>query len=128
MGRLPAPEGEVDAAGHSYRVEWPDLTELSEADVADLRNQRAQIVERLGMAVPRLRGARAETFVETGDFPERDRDGADGTDGGAVDDTLDESDPAVREQFARGMDMASGPGEAVADGGTDTEDGGDTDR
>jgi hypothetical protein len=72
LGLLPAPEGQQDSIGPDYRVNWPDLTELSEADVANIRNTRAQMVKRLQMAVPELSGERAETVVETGEFPERD--------------------------------------------------------
>lgn len=71
LGILPRPEGQ-QAIGPDYRVNWPDLTELSEKDVAELRNQRAQIVKRLQGAVPELTGDRAENFVESGEFSERE--------------------------------------------------------
>lgn len=74
LGVLPPPEGIVED-GKDYRVEWPDLTELSEKDIGELRNQRAQIVKRLRGAVPELSGDRAETFVESGEFPERPAEG-----------------------------------------------------
>lgn len=83
-GALPAPEGDW------YDFEWPDLSELSEQEAATVKETRANVVANLQTAVPGLGGERAEGFVETGEFPEREEQTAN---------QLDEDDPRVQEAF-----------------------------
>ena len=82
-----------------YRVEWPDLTQLSESDKADIQQKRAQVVS----AVPGLAGDLAMRYLQ------------DGADALPTDETtdplaanLDEGDDAVRETFETVMDDAGG--------------------
>jgi len=84
-GVLPEPAGEW------FDFDWPDLTELSEKEEADVKQTRSATVKNLQTAVPGLSGERAEEFVESGEFPEREiPDGAD---------SVDEDDPRVQETF-----------------------------
>ena len=73
-----------------YRVEWPDLTQLSESDKADIQQKRAQVVS----AVPGLAGDLAMRYLQ---------EGADVLPTDEADDplaaNLDEGDDAVRETF-----------------------------
>lgn len=85
QGVLPAP------AGDWYDVEWPDLTELSEKEEADVHQTRSNVVSNLQTAAPGLSGERAEQFVETGEFPEQEET----TGNGAV----DADDPRVQATF-----------------------------
>jgi hypothetical protein len=55
-GVLPTP-----SAGE-YRVEWPDLTQLSAADQADIEAKRAQVIQ----AVPGLAGDMAMRYLKEG--------------------------------------------------------------
>jgi hypothetical protein len=79
-----------DPAGEWFDFEWPDLTELSESEEADVHQTRSQVVSNLQTAVPGLSGERAEQFVATGEFPEREATGNGG---------VDEDDPRVQETF-----------------------------
>lgn len=86
-----------------YRVEWPDLTQLSESDKADIQQKRAQVVS----AVPGLAGDLAMRYLQ---------EGAEALPTDEADDplaaNLDEGDDAVRETFETVM--------GDADGDTDT--------
>jgi len=88
LGILPEP------AGETYFVEWPDLTQLSESERADQQQSRSKVVKNLQTVVPDLRGERAEEYVSTGEFPEREAQ-----DEPAANDTVDDTDPAVQQQF-----------------------------
>jgi len=100
-GVLPEYEGEW------YDVEWLDLTELSEQQTADVRETRSGVVKNLQTAVPDLRGERAEEFVETGEFPDRDDDAAGAP---AGNDYLDGDDDRVQETFQATTGMPAGNG------------------
>lgn len=77
------------AAGE-YRVEWPDLKQLSESDKADIQQKRAQVVS----AVPGLAGDLAMRYLQEGaDVLPTD------TDDDPLAANLDEGDDAVRETF-----------------------------
>jgi hypothetical protein len=80
---------ETPSAGE-YRVEWPDLTQLSESDRADIESKRAQVIS----AVPGLAGDLALRYL---------RDGVDALpideDEDPLAANLDEGDDAVRETF-----------------------------
>lgn len=80
-----------DFEGNWYDFIWPDLSEMSEQEVADVMSTRSSVVKNLQTAVPELRGERAEEFVESGEFPEREDATANG---------VDEDDPRVQESFA----------------------------
>lgn len=88
LGILPAP------LGPTYDVTWPDLTQLSEAEQAALEQDRSEVVANLATVVPDLRGERAEAYVESGEFSDRD------TQRPAGNDLVDESSPAVQDQFS----------------------------
>jgi hypothetical protein len=81
-----------DPAGEWYDLIWPDLSELSEQEQADVMSTRSEVVTNLQTAVPGLNGERAEAFVESGEFPERE-DGPEGNE------AVDEDDPRVQETF-----------------------------
>ncbi|WP_436933685.1 anti-CBASS protein Acb1 family protein [Halovenus marina] len=80
-----------DFEGDWYDIIWPDLAEMSEQEEAEVMSTRAEVITNLQTAVPALRGERAEEFVETGEFSERE----DGETAGNV----DEDDPRVQEVF-----------------------------
>ena len=104
IGILPAP-----AAGE-YRVEWPDLVQLSASDRADIESKRAQVIQ----AVPGLAGDTAMEYLKDGaDALPETSDG----DGLAANLNVDESDPAVQETFedALAVDSPTTGGEAVTD-------------
>lgn len=84
-----------DPNGGGYDVEWPDLTQLSEQEIAETQAQRAQVISAAGMALPGLTGERAEAYIETGEFPDREGESAN------VRTDVDESDPTVREMFTQ---------------------------
>lgn len=111
LGVLPSPVG-GEGYGRDYRIEWPDLTELSEADVSELRNQRAQIVKRLSAVVPELSGERAEQFVESGEFPERDEVEIEPMD-------MAEERRRMQEQDQQPPEQSPGQQPAMPDGGED---------
>jgi len=84
IGILPTPES------GEYRVEWPDLVQLSEQDKADIESKRAQVIS----AVPGLTGDTAMQYLKDGAdaLPESD-------DALAANLDVDEADPAVQETF-----------------------------
>jgi hypothetical protein len=88
-----------------YRVEWPDLTQLSESDKADIQQKRAQVVS----AVPGLAGDLAMRYLQ---------EGADALPTDSEDDplaaNLDEGDDAVRETF----EMVMGDEQSISDPAT----------
>jgi hypothetical protein len=79
-----------DYEGEWFDIVWPDLSELSEQEEADVHQTRSTVVKNLQAAVPSLSGGRAEEFVESGEFPERDEQTAN---------DLDEDDPRVQQAF-----------------------------
>jgi hypothetical protein len=83
-----------DFEGNWFDFIWPDLSEMSEQEEAEVMSARSDIVRNLQTAVPGLNGERAEEFVESGEFPEREADTPAGND------TLDEDDPRVQDAFA----------------------------
>ncbi|SNZ18156.1 Protein of unknown function [Natronoarchaeum philippinense] len=84
-GVLPEPAGEW------FDFIWPDLTELSEQEEANIQETRSSTVANLQAAVPGLSGERAERFVEKGEFPEREDTTSNAP--------LDEDDPRVQQSF-----------------------------
>lgn len=86
FGILPEPEDDT------YAVVWPDLTEVSDQEHADIKETRSTVVKNLRDIVPELRGERAEEFIETGVFPERAPE--------ANESPLDESDRRIQQGFA----------------------------
>lgn len=87
-----------DPSGGGYSVEWPDLTQLTEEEEATVQEKRSVVVKNAMTAIPDLRGARAEEYIETGAFPERE-----GAEAFVSADQVDESNPDVQDQFARLM-------------------------
>jgi hypothetical protein len=83
-----------DPTGDTYFAEWPDLTQLSEAELADQQQSRSKVVSNLQTVVPGLRGERAERYVATGEFPERDDQ-----EQPAANDNVDDTDADVQDQF-----------------------------
>jgi hypothetical protein len=81
-----------DFEGEWFDFIWPDLSEMSEQEEADVMSTRSEVVTNLQAAVPALNGERAEEFVETGEFPEREE-------APAGNDAVDEDDPRVQETF-----------------------------
>lgn len=65
LGIIPAP------AEGTYEVEWPDLTQLSEQDQAELEQSRTAAINNLGQVAPgRARELATSEYVESGEFPE----------------------------------------------------------
>ena len=85
----------ADPEGPWYDVEWPDLHELSESDEADNQAKRSQVLKNAETALPGLTGERAEEYIETGEFPERED----------VSGNVDEDDPRVVESFHDQFDI-----------------------
>lgn len=75
-----------------FEIDWPDLTQLSEAEKADTQAQRASVVQ----AVPGIAGETAIQYVKHGATALPEADTTSNID-------LDESNPAVQEQFADGF-------------------------
>lgn len=90
--------------GGSYHVRWPDLHELSEADRADIQATRAQAAKQLQSVIPGRSGDDWETYVESGEFPDRGQD---------VVGNLDESNPMVRDAFSESFNLPRGNVEDV---------------
>ena len=103
IGILPAP-----AAGE-YRVEWPDLVQLSAQDRADIESKRAQVIS----AVPGLAGDTAVQYLKHGADALSDAD-----DGLEANLDVDEADPAVRETFddVVGVESPTAAGEEPSHG------------
>jgi len=96
IGILPMP-----TAGE-YRVEWPDLAELSAKDAADIESKRAQVIS----AVPGLAGDTAMRYLKEGadGLPEVDEDPLSANDG--------EFDPeAAQETFEDAVDLNANAGQ-----------------
>ena len=101
VGILPTPD-----AGE-YRVEWPDLVQLSATDKADIESKRAQVIS----AVPGLAGDTALEYLKEG------ADALEVSDGPlAANLDVAESDPAVAETFERITDTEIGAKTVNADG------------
>ncbi|WP_284008052.1 anti-CBASS protein Acb1 family protein [Haloarcula pelagica] len=77
-GVLPMPEG------GSFDVDWPDLFELSDKEIAEIEQKRSQTAKNLG-----LMGEPAQDYVAEGEFAAST----------APSMPLDESSPAVANQF-----------------------------
>jgi len=54
-----------DAEGGHYEIQWPDLFELSDEEEATIAQKRSTVAKNLGVM-----GEAAQTYVETGSFPE----------------------------------------------------------
>lgn len=54
-----------------YDVEFPDLFQRTEKEIADTQSTRAQVIAQAGPAIG-LTGERAETYIQTGEIPERE--------------------------------------------------------
>lgn len=80
-----------DFEGNWFDLVWPDLSEMSEREAAEVMATRSSVVKNLQTAVPGLNGERAEAFVESGEFPEREEP--------TGNDDVDEDDPRVQEVF-----------------------------
>jgi hypothetical protein len=80
-----------DFEGDWYDIIWPDLSEMSEQEAAEVMATRSDVVRNLQTAVPGLSGERAEEFVESGEFPDSE---------GQTANDLDEDDPRVQDTFA----------------------------
>ena len=91
-GVIPEPSGD------GFKIDWEPLDEPSESEEAEIQEMRSTVVKNVTTAVPELRGDRAEEYIETGEFPERDTP--------EIDDTVDESDEDVMAQFARLTDAS----------------------
>jgi hypothetical protein len=78
-GLVPRPAG-----GH-FKIEWPDLFELSDQEQADVKQKRAQVAQAIG-----LLGEPAQEFVATGEIPDDESRSMP---------PVDESAPAVANQF-----------------------------
>jgi len=91
IGILPTPD-----AGE-YRVEWPDLVQLSAKDRAEIDAKRAQVIS----STPGLTGDIAMQYLKDGPeaLPDAERDPLEAN----LD--VDESDPAVRETFEDVVDV-----------------------
>lgn len=72
-----------------YDVHWPDLFELSDSEAADIEKTRSAVAKAIG-----LMGEAAQEYIKTGEFPE---------DAPAMP-PMDESNPAVANQFERAND------------------------
>jgi len=91
LGILPEP------SGGRYRVEWPDLHELSEKDEAEIQAKRAQAAKQLQQVIPGRSGEEWEQYVESGEFPERSTEAVG---------NIDESDPRVVDSFNDQFDVS----------------------
>lgn len=91
VGVLPSP------LGSGFGFDWPDLHEQSEADEAEIESKRSQVVKNTQAAIPDLRGERAEEYIETGEFKDRDSQPT-------ANEYVDENDQATWDQFENSME------------------------
>lgn len=116
-----SPPAATDVLGPSYRVDWPDLAEMSERDVAEIRNQRAQMIKRLQGVVPELSGKRAEKVVESGEFPEREQIEVEPMNLDEERARMSSDDPEQEQEQPPAQEQPSGSQPAVSDGSGEVE-------
>lgn len=81
-----------DPAGEFYDLHWPDLTELSEQEMAEVHETRSKVLKNVQTVMPDLRGQEAAEYIETGEIPDT---------APTANTVVDESDPDVQDEFKR---------------------------
>lgn len=96
-----------DPVGEGYVAEWNPLHETSEDDIAEIEKKRAEVINTATWVSDAMDVDQQREYIEEGEWPDELEE--------PEEEPLDESDPAVQEQFEQMQGGSEQP--AVADGG-----------